>query len=135
MSDGWQSVVLGDVASGVRGISYRSAELSEERKGQPFINLKCVGRGGGFQPEGVKWFTGTPKATQVVTGGSLLIAVTDLTRQREVVGSPILVPHLIEDRESATFSLDLLRLVVDESRASVLYLNYALSSPRVRSYM
>ena len=50
---GWEVVVLGEVSDMHRGRSYRTPDLADEG-GLPFLNLKCIGRGGGFRYDGVK---------------------------------------------------------------------------------
>lgn len=126
-------VLLGDVAKVIKGISYRSADYSEKGEGLAFINLKCVGRGGGFRREGVKYFSGKFKPDQSVTPGDILIANTDLTQDREIIGSPIFMPDLGEE---ACFSLDLSKLeITNPSLIDKSYLFYYLKAPQAREYM
>lgn len=124
---------MGDLVRVIRGISYRSPEVNTEGVGTPFLNLKSVDRGGGYRPEGLKFFTGTAKPEQAVAPGDLLIAVTDLTRDKAILGCPLFVPD--GSFTEGTFSLDLARLVVDEDRADVRYLAMALQSDEARTFM
>ena len=134
MREGWTETPLGDLVKIRKGISYRSSELGEEGEGVPFINLKCVSRGGGFEPSGLKRFTGEVKDTQWVKEGDLLIANTDLTRGMAVLGSPLLVPSLNAE-ERACISLDLSKLEVDEDRASLPFIFLTLQHPAARQFM
>ena len=109
-------VELGDVAEVIRGISYSSKELAEEGAGRPLVNLRNVVKGGGFRADGLKYFTGSSKPQQSVQAGDLLIANTDLSKAKGVLGSPILIPEWF-DATDAVFSLDLAKLAIDESRA------------------
>ena len=59
---GWSRHPVSDLADIFRGKSYRSSELVDS-DGQPFINLKCVDRFGGFRISGLKWFRGKHKET------------------------------------------------------------------------
>lgn len=134
MSDEWREVALGDLIEIVRGISYKSAEMVGLGEGVPFLNLKSVERGGGFRAEGVKAFSGTVKAGQVLAAGDLLIAVTDLTRGKELLGCPVVVPS--DPRLTrATFSLDLARLVVTSPDVLTEYLGLFLQIPSTREFM
>ena len=128
-----QTVLLGDLVEVVRGISYRSADYAKQGEGLPFVNLKCVGRGGGFRQDGIKYYKGDFRPEQNVQPGDILIANTDLTQNREVIGSPIIMPDIGDE---ACFSLDLSKLVVkDDNKVDQQYLYYFLKSPAARSYM
>ena len=56
LPEGWSRYPVSDLADVFRGKSYRSSELVDS-DGQPFINLKCVDRYGGFRISGLKRFT------------------------------------------------------------------------------
>ncbi len=128
-----QTVLLGDLVEVIKGISYRSADYSVKGVGKAFINLKCVGRGGGFRLDGIKYYSGKMKPNQTASAGDILIANTDLTQDREVIGSPITMPELDEE---ACFSLDLSKLQIkDASKIDKDYLFYYLKSPLARNYM
>ena len=126
-------VRLGDVVDVVKGISYRSSDYTDADGGLPFINLKCVGRGGGFRYDGIKYYAGTPKADQYVDPGDILIANTDLTQNREVIGSPIVIPDI---GGVSCFSLDLSKLKIKRpDMVDGRWLFYYLKSAKARSYM
>ena len=101
----------------------------------PFLNLKCVARGGGFRYPGLKWYTGRFSDAQRVTAGEVLVAVTDMTQERRIVGQAFRVPPL--DAAHAVPSLDL--VVVrprEEGLTTFVYahLRYSGFSDRVRQY-
>lgn len=93
ISNLWRTVELGDCLIVRRGKAYKSSELSEEG-GLPFVNLKCVNRGGGFRKDGLKHFTGAYKSTHQVSKGDIVVAVTDMTQGRLIVARPARVPSL-----------------------------------------
>lgn len=127
------TIELGDVVDVAKGISYRSSDYTDADGGLPFINLKCVGRGGGFRYDGIKYYAGTPKADQYVDPGDILIANTDLTQNREVIGSPIVIPDI---GGVSCFSLDLSKLKIKRpDMVDVRWLFYYLKSAKARSYM
>ena len=126
-------VLLGDVAEIIKGISYRSTDYSDSENGTAFVNLKSVARGGGYNPDGIKYYVGQIKPSQYVKSGDILIANTDLTQNREIIGSPIIMPDM---GRSACFSLDLSKIIVtDTDMVYPRYLFYYLKSPIVREYM
>lgn len=106
--DGWRVRPVEELAAVVRGRSYRKHELVEEG-GVPFINLKCMERGGGFRRDGLKRYAGRFKPEQVTWAGDIVLAVTDLTQSRDILARATLVPRLRE--ESGVISLDVVRLV------------------------
>ncbi len=135
MRDGWVETTLGEIASVERGYSYTSADLIENpidtAQSCALFGLKAVGRNGGFREDGVRWLSAVPDARFVVNEGDLLVATTDLTRAREVLGSPILAPNFVAS-SSTVFSLDLIRLVVGQDVSSQEFLSEWLRWSRVR---
>ena len=75
-----------------KGVSYRSKYLDNE--GNPMINLKCFSRDGLFREQGIKGYSGEYKERHIVIKGDLLVAMTDLTQDRVILGSPLLVPDI-----------------------------------------
>ena len=51
-------------------------------------------RGGGFQQEGIKFYTGEFKEKHVLEEGDLVVAMTDLTQKAEVLGKPAIIPPI-----------------------------------------
>ena len=128
-----KTILLGDVVEIIKGISYRSADYSNSENGIAFVNLKSVARGGGYNADGIKYYAGQIKPSQYVEPGDILIANTDLTQNREIIGSPIIMPDI---GRSACFSLDLSKIVVTDAEiVDHRYLFYYLKSPIVREYM
>lgn len=103
---GWQRRTVSDLADVFRGKSYRSSELVD-LDGQPFINLKCVDRMGGFRISGLKWFQGQHKEHHLATPGDVLIAVTDMTRDAMIVAQAARVPRTVS--AGAIYSMDLVK--------------------------
>ncbi len=88
----WEVKKIKDVATINKGISYSSKEIEENPSGIPMINLANFQRGGGFNLAGIKFFTGKYKSANLVKPGDIVIAMTDLTSNREVIGHPARVP-------------------------------------------
>lgn len=134
MRDEWTETTLGDLVTLVKGISYRSSELSESA-GRPFLNLKNVQRNGGYRRDGLKRYLGEGKPEQRANPGDVLVALTDLTRDMAVVGSPVVVPDAPELVDS-WFSLDLARIVPKEpGRVLLPFLRLVLEDTPARDFM
>lgn len=87
--EGWQERRIRDVATIVKGKSYKSSELQESRTA--LVTLKSFSRGGGYRLDGLKEYTGSYKPEQEVFAGDLVIAYTDVTQAADIIGKPALV--------------------------------------------
>ncbi len=86
---GWHMSELAEVASCVKGRSYKSEELQESDIA--LVTLKSFSRGGGYRSDGLKPYSGEYKPDQVVRPGELVMACTDVTQAAEVIGRPAIV--------------------------------------------
>ena len=109
--EGWNVVPAAEVARVIRGRSYKGVELVEEG-GLPFVNLKCIDRGGGFRRSGLKRYIGKFKPDQAVQSGDIVMAVTDMTQERRIVARCARVPSL--DEKCAVISMDMVKVVPKE---------------------
>ncbi len=111
LPEGWSNTSISELADIFRGKSYKSTEL-RETAGQPFINLKCFDRGGGFRVSGLKWFVGDHKDHHFAKVGDIVIAVTDLTRDAAIVSQAARVPRAVG--ANALYSMDLVKAMPKE---------------------
>ena len=116
----WEHKRIGDVFSFVRGKSYTSKEINTD-KGIYLINLKNINGFGGYKRGAEKLFDGTYKEVQCVEQGDVIMAVTDMTQERRLVGHVALVPKL---PQKAIISMDLIKLIPFE--ISKIFLYYTL---------
>jgi len=134
MRDGWTETTLGEVCRLVKGISYKSSELVAEGEGIPFINLKSIDRGGGFRAEGLKWFRGNYKREQLVQAGDLVLCCTDLTKEKAILGYPLLVPKL-DLGSQFCISLDMANLIVNRDMSTNEFMYLMLQGSQMREFM
>lgn len=90
LPEGWQVFGMNELVKTVNGYSYKGKELVLESD-EALVTLKSFDRNGGFQTRGFKPFKGTPKETQEVQIGDLVVAHTDLTQDAEVLGNPAFI--------------------------------------------
>jgi type I restriction enzyme S subunit len=114
---GWSIGKVRDHADVIRGRSYRGEDVVDEG-GIPFINLKCIARGGGFRPDGIKRYVGDFKVAHKVQAGDIVMAVTDMTQERRIVARAARVPDAGE--EFGVFSMDLVKIVPKDPPAEYL---------------
>lgn len=91
--DTWEEKKIGDFLRLERGLSYKGKYLSDN-EGVPMLNLGNILPNSVFRPEKLKFYTGEYKSKVVVSPGDIIVANTDLTQAREVLGSAIRVPSL-----------------------------------------
>ena len=86
-----KTVPLSNFCSATKGFSYKSTELGEGA--DTLVNLKNIGKGGRFERRGFKRLNSIRyKPAQVVVPGDLIVSMTDLTQNRDVVARPVRVP-------------------------------------------
>lgn len=90
----WREDKLGNYLSIERGLSYKGQFLSDT--GTPMINLGNVMPDGFFRMEKNKYYTGdyTEKVSAKI--GDIVIANTDMTQNREVIGTPVIIPPIYD---------------------------------------
>lgn len=88
---GWRVGKVGDFAELDRGLSYKGAGLSKE--GVPMLNLGTFDKSGGFRLDGLKYYSGEYKQKNLVHPGDIVIANTDITQDRDVLASSVIVPN------------------------------------------
>lgn len=113
----WTQLPLTECASIIRGRSYTSAEIDGD-EGIALVNLKNLRSYGGWSGGAEKTYTGAFKEEQHVSPGDIIMGVTDMTKERRLVGHVALVPDL--ERE-AIISMDLVKLVPTQVERLYLY--------------
>lgn len=121
--DDFEMVEVDDLVWSGRGYSYTSEYLDKEDEiegSYPMINLKNVKEGGGFRTDGYKYYTeDSMKDRYLIEEGDLIVAITDLTQEGGLIGSPALIPELDEDKN--IISQDVAKIVPEEVPREFLY--------------
>ena len=125
--EGWGVEKLKDKLSVSRGISYKTENI-KDNIGTPMINLASIDINRNYKSTGLKYFDGDYLKEKIVRGGDLLIACTDLTRNADIVGSPIIVPF---DEQNYVFSMDLAKI---DSKVDYINKYYLYSTLRTEHY-
>ena len=94
LSAGDDEVRVGECAVIEKGLSYKGAGLTDKGSGTPMFNLKNFGTSGWLELSSTKFYSGEFKEKHIVRPGYLIVANTDLTQQRVILGRPALVPPL-----------------------------------------
>jgi restriction endonuclease S subunit len=83
-----ETVAVGDIADLDKGLSYKGAGLGS---GAPLVNLGNFGVDGLFNADAMKRYSGESRERHWVQDGDLVLANTDLTQRREILGQPSLL--------------------------------------------
>lgn len=126
---GWEVKSLGEHITIKRGLSYKSNEIQD--KGTPFINLNSFHLDGNFKFEGTKFFTGKIKDNDFICNGDVLIAVTDVTRNADIIGKAFILPNLFD--ENVVISCDVAK--ISSSRLNSFYLEKLFNSFHYHEYI
>ena len=108
---GWEVKKLGEVVRTFKGISYKSDEKYQEyiEGAYVFITLDNFMRGGGFKTE-YSWIKSERiKPSHLVKESDLIIALTDITQEAQVVGAPAIIT-LPQGFEVGVISLDCMKI-------------------------
>lgn len=127
----WVSINLGELATVQRGLTYSSQDLSDENNGIPLYNLKSIKRNGDNQANDFKYFGGEIKEKHFVARNDILIALTDLTPNSSLIGSP----KFINESIKAAYSADLAKVIINEDKIIPKFLYYLLRSDVYREHI
>jgi len=127
---------LDDLVETLRGYSYESDYLDKENQnGYPMVNLHNIQEGGGYRDGNEKYYQEEDlKDRYYVKPKDLIIAITDLTQEGRVIGSPALIPPF-EDQDDIIISQDVCKIEpIDEEIINIYYLYLLFKSRRFLSY-
>lgn len=127
--EGWEVKELGELLDVNRGISYRSSEIGSD--GIPMINLNSFNLDGTFKSDGTKYFSGKYQDKNLILEGDLLIAITDVTRNADIIGKAILVPNYFKE---LVFSMDVAKVIPNEKLTKT-YLMMLFNTDHYHNYI
>ena len=127
---GWVVKELGDFVDVQKGLSYKGKFLSEE--GIPMSNLGTFKPLAGFKSDGLKHYTGEYKERHLVVPGDLIVANTDITQKRDVLGSPALIPQNIGS-DKALFTHHIFAIRHKQNNLTNYFIYFLLQTPEYRS--
>ena len=128
---GWEVKSFDGLIDFTRGVSYTSSTMNDS-EGVPMINLKSFNLNGTYRIDGLKYFTGKLHANRIISKGDLLIAITDVTREAEIIGRAIISPNF---NENAVCSCDVSRVDILDESFSKNYLRYLFNSTYYHNYI
>lgn len=86
-----RSVRVGEVIERLdKGVSYKGSGLTDS--GTWLVNLANFTPRGEFNQDGLKFYSGATRPQHLVQEGDLVVANTDLTQDRVILGQPAIIP-------------------------------------------
>jgi type I restriction enzyme S subunit len=128
----WPSVALGSLARLRKGVSYQGRYLNQP--GPLLLGLGTVVPGGGLNLDAARTYSGPVKPSQRLAPGDLFIALTDLTQDGRVLGSPARLPQAERRECIVTHHVARVELLDGES-LDCRFLYYALQTQAFRNYV
>ena len=92
MPQGWPVANLADHFEAVKGVSYKGSGLGGD--GVPLHNLNSIQEGGGYNYEGIKFYSGEYAERHSVRPGDVIVANTEQGHDRLLIGYAAIVPGL-----------------------------------------
>ncbi len=129
--EGWAVENIGKYVKYNRGISYTSKTI-DDLKGIPMINLKSFNLNGTYRVDGLKYYNGNYASVKALYQNDLLIAITDVTREAEIIGRAIFVPDL---GDKIVCSCDVAQVVPDEDNLTSSYIKFLFNSDHYHNYI
>jgi len=129
--EGWKYKKLDNHISFSRGIAYTSNDI-KDKSGLPMFNLASVDISRNYQPNGLKYYSGKYKKDDIIYPGDFVIACTDLTRNRDIIGSPVCVPNT---HDKFVSSMDLAKLNITSNELIGYYVYSALRQESYHNYI
>ena len=122
----YYSVAIKQLMDLIRGTSYTSSEINSYGIGRILINLNCFKRFGGFADKGIIYFSGKPPKS-TINPNEILISITDVTRDGNVIGFPLIVPDF-QNKKEIVHSMDTVYCKLKTKTLSKKFLFYLFSS-------
>lgn len=129
--EGWEVKKLDNYVNFIRGISYTSKSI-DDSYGIPMINLKSFNLDGTYREDGLKYYKGKYNQEKLLLKNDLLIAITDVTREAEIIGKAILVPEL---GDNILCSCDVAKVIPENQKLNKSYLRFLFNSDYYHSYI
>jgi type I restriction enzyme S subunit len=130
----WRGTQLGDLAKLHKGVSYKGDHL--DQPGPHLLGLGTIVPGGGLKLNEARSYAGPINDNQYILPGELLIALTDITQDGRVPGSPGRLPSSAMGPKRFAVTHHVARVeIMRPNIVDTRYLYYALQAPEARNFM
>ena len=127
--EGWKTARLGDMISLHGGLSYKGELLSDT--GNSLVTMGCISASEKFKKSGLKRYIGDFTERHRLRVGDMVIATRDVTQNRELLGSPALIPEGLPGE--AIIAATNLYMVTNHSDSPIEFLYWLMRTPAYRN--
>lgn len=92
-SDGWRNATLGDFIEVRHGYAFKTKFADDQRSPYALFTRKNFTPGGGYRDDAPRYYHGEFRETFLLEAGDLMIVLTDLSRDGDLLGFPAIVPE------------------------------------------
>jgi type I restriction enzyme, S subunit len=89
----WSTIRLGEVAKVHHGYAFKSKFFSDDPTSRSLFTRKNFRIGGGFRPDGRRFYEGPVPERFVLSPGDIMVVLTDLSKNGDLLGYPARVPR------------------------------------------
>lgn len=129
--EGWEFMYLNGQYKIDRGVSYTTKDI-ESGNGFAMINLACVDINRNYKDGELKYYDGKNAEKATASSCDMLIACTDLTRNRAIIGCPVLVPT---DGIEYVYSMDMAKISFTSNKLKDMYMYMTLRTDCYHEYI
>ena len=97
-ADRWHDVTLGDLVEIRHGFAFKGNFIYDEPRGDLLLTPGNFAIGGGFKGDKFKYYDGPVVEEYVLQEGDLIVTMTDLSKQSDTLGYPVVVPACTNER-------------------------------------
>ena len=127
----WRSTALGSYLRFQKGVSYKGEYL--DKPGLRLLGLGTIVPGGGISLAAARQYCGPVKPHQQIQPGEVYVALTDITQDGRVLGSPALLPSNARGRYAVTHHVA--KAIIERPEGlDMTFLYYLLQSEPARAY-
>ncbi|MGP8016023.1 MAG: restriction endonuclease subunit S [Thermoplasmata archaeon] len=130
--DSWPLSSLGEFVRLHKGVSYKGEFL--DKPGPRLLGMGTVELGGGLKLEEARTYSGPINDSQRIRPGELFIAITGITPEGSVIGSPAFLPSYAKGEFAVTHHIARVELK-SESKLDVRFLYYLLRGQAFQDYV
>ena len=98
MGGDWQQVSLGELVEIKHGFAFKGEFVSDAPNGDILLTPGNFAIGGGFKGDKLKYYHGPVPSGFVLSGGDLVVTMTDLSKQADTLGYAAVVPARSDGR-------------------------------------
>ena len=117
----WKRVKLGSLIRIKHGYAFPGAGITSDDNGKVLVTPGNFNIGGGFKESGKKFFSGEFPAAYCLSGGDLIVTMTDLSKSSDTLGYSAIVPSNSDNQYLHNQRIGLVGIVDEMANRNFIY--------------